>query len=73
MSNWQPTNRLRFVKRHPPAWYGTPDESPSMLDTSKYIRVLQQLWTDGYFSSEWRDVPLETEKAVPDAGVSPDA
>jgi len=44
-----------------------------MLDTSKYIRVLQQLWTDGYFSSEWRDVPLETEKAVPDAGVSPDA
>lgn len=61
MSNWTPTNELRFVERKE---YRT--LHPEDYDV---VRILQQKWgihdTDGesnWYDYEWRDVPVEREE-----------
>ena len=63
MSDYVPTNRLRFVERH---------NDPRSFDFTS--RILQQWWGEvlgynegvpsiGWTSGEWRDVPVENEDA----------
>lgn len=58
MSNWRPTNELRFVIRE--------CETQAVGMPIATVRILQQKWTvdaDDFFESaeEWRDVPVEEE------------
>ena len=59
MDDWQPTLSLRFVFK-----YAERDDLPGFMDTSRRVRILQQLWrrriADG-FDEEWRDVPIDRE------------
>lgn len=67
MSNWIPTNELRFVERT------TEYENINLTTkettwTSKTVRILQQKWITESFAGfkskqeEWRDVPVEEEE-----------
>lgn len=69
----EPTNKLRFVERsaemHP--FYKTINEKGELVTAKQHYRVLQQLWVKKQWAHddwividhEWRDVPLEEEKA----------
>lgn len=66
MSEYTPTNRLRFVERHAPVdWNSDKSGKAGMVDTTKKIRVLQQWWEPADMlhpsAGEWRDVSLEAE------------
>ncbi len=60
--NWQPTAQLRYIKR-------IIVTVPSGIDPSFFIpqrisverEFLQQLWSDGFGKTEWRDVEVVSE------------
>ena len=70
MSDWQPTNELRFVER---TEFDTQFDQTGMAFSVDYkVKILQQKYinntktytdADGYVypSEEWRDVPVESE------------
>lgn len=71
MSNWIPTNELRFVEREENVHEAYDLATRTEYVSKRTLRILQQKWVsetlhidirEWEFHEEWRDVPVESEE-----------